>query len=263
MMARPWMSALALAAIALSSSARADDAEVCATQAESALDAKDTRPADALPLFEACAKDSCPRVVREDCRAALAELRETAPRLTVVVRDKAGSDVAQAVVTLDGAPLSLEERTRGVVVNPGTHVLVASQGAASVTRELVVAAGEGRRAVELELVAEKGDTTDPHERGLLEVVKGPDRVPPIVVGSIGIASLVAFTVLASWTYADFKHLEDTCGPSCLDADVDPVRTRALAADVTLAVGATSLVVATILWFAMPERRPRAQALVTW
>lgn len=259
------ISMAALAALTSSAGrALADDADECATRAENAMDAKEARPADAIALFEQCARDTCPRVVREDCRAALAELRASAPRISVRVRDDRGLDVADVTVTLDGVSLSTEERAQGVFVNPGPReIVVTHPSGRRSTKRFVVVAGDKSRVVDVELSSGPAVAVSPVRRPSTELTIERVRTPAIVVGSVGLASLVAFAVLGGWTYADYRRLEDSCGPGCSKDEVDPVRARALAADVTLAVGATSLVVATILWFTAPEKRVPRKAALSW
>ncbi len=262
----PRLAALAALAMAATSTgaALADDANECATRAESAMDARESRPAEAIALFEQCAKDACPRVVREDCRAALAELREIAPRLSVRIRDDGGADVVDATVTLDGVTLSTEERARGIFVNPGPREIVVTRpNGQRAAKQVVVLASDRARVVDIELPSGLGVAAPPPEERPAQFTIERVRTPAIVVGSVGVASLVAFAVLGGWTYADYRRLDDTCRPDCLASDIDPVRARALAADVTLAVGATSLVVATILWFTAPEHRVPRRAALAW
>jgi hypothetical protein len=71
--------------------------------------------------------------------------------------------------------------------------------------------------------------------------RGTDlRIPAAVAGGVGVAGLVAFTVLALVARSEYDDLEGTCRQSCAPAEVDRVRRTALAADVSLGVGVLGL-----------------------
>src|ERR1700722_16973194 len=88
---------------------RADDAERCAEQAEQAPVLRDKGDlVDPLRLFESCAAEASPRVVRGYWRAALVELPGVIPRLAIRLRDEHGLDLVDAQVTVDDRPMTTE-----------------------------------------------------------------------------------------------------------------------------------------------------------
>jgi hypothetical protein len=223
-----------------------DPIEKCATTAEAGMDARqDGRFADALEAFKSCADDACPAIVRNDCRTSLAELSEKGPRLSFRVRE-GGKDVAGAEIKVGARVLTSDERTAGLLLNAGTHRVEVRAGERRVGRDVVVAAGDGPRTIEIEISAPLAarDETPPQ----LEV----DPVPAIVAGSIGLASLGVAGVLGVWSYVDFREYEDTCMPSCDPDDVSASRARAVGADIALGIGLNAAVAATILFFAGPK-----------
>lgn len=230
--------------------ARADDVdpiEACATTAEQAMDARQVgRYAEALAQFRSCARDVCPALVRDDCRTALSELAERAPRLSFRVRDGSGKDAPAARILVDARPLSEEERTGGVILDAGTHVVEVVHDGTTVRREVVVAAGDAARTVEIALAPSAGVVAPPPAD--LQV----NRLPAAIVGGVGIASLGVAGVFGVWSYVDFQDYEDTCSPSCDPADVSASRTRGVVADVALGIGLNAVLAATILFFAGPK-----------
>ena len=245
-----------MVAVATSNS-HADESEQCATDAEAAMDLREAgKLRDATKRLEACARDACPKVVREDCRTALADLRTHAPHVTVRTRDPLGRDLPDARVTIDGAPVDLDARVHGLLVDPGTHAVRATYDG-YVERELtvVVIAADVARTVELTL--EPRPSSAPPTR---------DRTAAIVVGSLGVAGLATFGALGTWTYLDYRHSSSGCAPGCAPADVDGLRTRAHVADVALAVGIVALASATILWITAPTHAagaPGNMAVLSW
>jgi hypothetical protein len=238
----------------LLSPARADVAGRCADAAERGSDLRaQGRLLAAAKLFEECSVDACPKIVREDCRAALHAVREATPRVTVRVRDASGLDATHARVTVDGAEASPEACAQGIPVDPGAHVVRASlPDLPPLDREVIVAATDRLRAVEL---APAGPAPGPRRTLIPPPESRANRTPAIVTGAFGLASLGVFGVLGIASLVDYHHLEDTCHGACSPDQVAPARTRAAIGDVFLGAGVVSLAVATALWFAAPKRRP--------
>jgi hypothetical protein len=226
-------------------SAHADPAVECADRAEKAADLKQQgKLVEAAPLFEQCAQDSCPRVVRQDCRTALSELQQSAPHLTIHVRDETGADVFDAAVSVDGVAVATDDYARGMLLDPGRHSVRAERGSFFPGEQaILVTAGDRNPSVNLTLRRVHATETD--------TVRTKNRTPALVVGAGGLAFLAAFGVLGTWTLVDYENLNKTCGGHCMAAQVDPVRVRGAIADVSLGAGVVSLAVATVLWFAAP------------
>jgi hypothetical protein len=249
--------------LAFATPAHADDADRCADQAETApLLREKGRWLEARSLYERCAADACPRVVRTDCREALADLNRTIPKLSVRVRDDGGRDRIEARVEIDGVRVGPDERARGVEVDPGRHVVRARLDGSEAAQRLepseqvvVVDPADHLRVVEVVLTTPAAAATAapaamPPARA---VAPQRNRTAAVIVGSIGLTLLAGFTALGSSTYADYSHLQGTCGHACNRADVDSLRTRAAIADSLLGAGLVTLVVATLLWLYAPER----------
>lgn len=263
MSARRGVSLVTVAlAAALASPARAADppakldAETCASTAERAADERDSgRLRDAARSFAVCARDECPRIVREDCRRGLGAISENGPHLAPRVRDASGADVLDAEVLLDGVPVEAEARARGVLVDPGPHVLTARRAGVLAGRAtILVAAGDRLRTVDVTLDAP------------VEVERPPSHTPSWVAFGVAGAFLAAGGGLGTWTYLDYRALDRECRPTCSDDRIDPVHTRAIVADVALGVGAAALVTAVVLRVTERRSAPRSGpdvAVLSW
>jgi hypothetical protein len=243
--------------------AQADDADRCADQAETAPVLREKgRWLEARSLYERCAADACPRVVRTDCREALADLNRTIPKLSVRVRDDGGRDRVEVRVEIDGVSVGADERARGVAVDPGRHVVRARLDGSGPAQRLVpsdqivvVDPADRVRVVEVVLTDAPAAATTIPVAALRPRAVTPqrNRTAAVVAGSIGLTLLAGFTALGGSTYADYSHLQGTCAHACNRADVDSLRTRGAIADSLLGAGLVALVVATVLWFSAPER----------
>ncbi len=239
----------------------ADTADACATEAERASDARDAgRIREALSGFAGCARATCPRVVRNDCREALARLREKAPRIVVRVRDQE-SDKPEATVSVDGAVLTAEERAQGVIVDPGTREVRATLADGRfVERKVAITISDRTRPVELVLPPPPRGPLSLGPRQQASTAEGPmtspavsrDRTAAYVTGGVGLGLLAAFGVLGTWTYLDYQRLDERCGAGCSASEVQGPQTRALVADVTLGASVVTLGIATVLYFTAPR-----------
>jgi hypothetical protein len=223
-------------------------AEECAAQAEHALLLQDTgHPVSALEEFQACAAETCPKVVRDDCRRAILEIRKTAPRLFFRVREPSGLDLVDASLSLDGQPVSTDDRARGRFVDPGVHVVRASTAtAATVTRSVLVAATDRERIVEIVLTQAPAAAPAPEP-------PRRDHTLGLVVGGVGLSLLTTSGVVGATAVSSYRALEERCGSACSAEDVSSLRTRIVVTDVLLAAGIVSLVAAGVLWVLAPER----------
>ncbi|MGH7684446.1 MAG: hypothetical protein ACREMT_08880 [Vulcanimicrobiaceae bacterium] len=248
-------------AIGTAKPAFADRADECASTAETAADDKDAGKLRAsFPLFEACAAEDCPHVVRDDCRKALEDLRENAPKIVVHVRDRSGNDMPDASVDIDGLSVSGVDRARGILIDPGSHVVRASRAPLpAVSRSILVAATDRTRSIDIVVGAPPASSSSTSSS------PGPaNHTAAYVVGGIGAAGLAAFAVLGTWTYADYNHQRSTCGSRCDPNDVSALETRAHVADIVLGVGVVALAAAVVLYVTAPRAQaaPRT-AVLAW
>ncbi|NUO53214.1 MAG: hypothetical protein HOV80_30570 [Polyangiaceae bacterium] len=239
------MSMLSLAALLVATSARADEADLCADAAEAGQKLRDEqKPLQAREKFLRCAKSSCPALVRDDCVGFAADIEKRIPSVVLRAKNEKGDDLSDVRVSsagkvlatkLDGAPVQLE---------PGAYELSFEvEGLPAATQKVVVAEGEQRRVVEVVLRAspKPGDTGETKESGV-----GP---APWIIGGIGLAGLTVFGVLQGVAWAEHADVEERCGAAgtCTDEDLDPLRGKFIGSLVGLGIGAAGVVTSAILF----------------
>ncbi|WP_437774840.1 hypothetical protein [Sorangium sp. So ce1097] len=251
---RSVVAAGALAALACLQPVRAragDAAEACFTASEEGQRLRDEgRLREARARFIACGAAACPALVRSDCAGWLSDVTARVPTLILSAQDDNGQDVADARVTIDGAPLAARLDGKAVEVDPGEHVLrFEREGSAPVALRLVVREGEKLRRVSARLArpaapgrgagAAGAGVVAPREDG---AASPPASAPllPIALGGVAIAGGVAYAALGLSARADADRLRTTCAPRCAEADVDAVRTKVIAANVAFGVGVAAL-----------------------
>jgi hypothetical protein len=70
---------------------------------------------------------------------------------------------------------------------------------------------------------------------------------------VTIAGLAVFAGLGGSGLAMKSSLQSSCAPFCTDAQIQPLRTRFLAADITLGISAAAAVAAIIVFAVRPAR----------
>ncbi len=233
--------------VLLAGPARADtpDVKQCSDAYERGQELKLSRKLDeARDAFLVCAKPACPRVVRDDCTRWLGEVEASLPGIVVRLR-RGGTPFDDARVLLDGVVVAEHADEHVIAVDPGKHtVRVEPRGCAAHDVPVTVATGERspvERQVCQELPAKPSEPLGPK-------IARPAPVGPIVVGAVGAAALVSFAALGAVGLADSNHLRATCYPHCVQSSVDSANAELLAADVSLALAITCVVVAGVWWF---------------
>ncbi|MDP9152531.1 MAG: hypothetical protein M3O36_21605 [Myxococcota bacterium] len=151
-------SSLLLDAIVLSSTtagARAPGApapgtkEACLTAADEGQSLRDdSKHMLAREQFLGCAREVCPRIVRDQCTEWLRQLDESTPTVVFGDKDDRGNDVTSARVTADGKLLTDHLDGKPVAMDPGPHDIVFErEGTPPVTVHVVLRTGEKNRDV--------------------------------------------------------------------------------------------------------------------
>lgn len=194
-----------------------------------------------VELFRVCSEPDCPAATKKDCTVWLSEVESSLPTVVLSAVDANGKDLVDVRVELDGQPLTSRLDGKALGVDPGKRVLVFErEGAAPLTREIVVKQGEKDRKIEVSWAEPAGATPDAGGEAL-SISPGT-----WVLGGIGLAGLTMFGVFGGLALVDKSDAKDTCAPSCSDSAVSSIRTKLIVADVSLAVGVASLGAAIVL-----------------
>src|SRR5205823_6396031 len=89
----------------------------------------------------------CPRMVRDDCNARIAELDTAIPTITFTAKN-GDKDTTEVTVTMDGESLAKEVDGKPINVDPGEHSFTYTlAGSPPQTEKLVLREGEKNRNV--------------------------------------------------------------------------------------------------------------------
>jgi hypothetical protein len=219
--------------------------EQCAAAYESA---QESRAAGALKAareqLQYCSRPGCPNFVHSDCVRWLGEVTREVPR--VVLEAPPG---APSRVQIDGAEVAEPFAAQGIELDPGRHDLRWQQvGSAGGQRVLMLQQGVQDRRISLAPLTSAPEPTTPVSATRSQL--NPWAFAAFGVGSVGLGAFAAFGLLAR---ADNRALQAECPQQreanpepgiCLASDVDKrqksINDKALAADVSLAVGAAGV-----------------------
>ncbi len=243
-----------------SRSAIASEADVCATAAEDAQSFRDKgKLKEAREGFARCARDTCPKIVAKDCAPWLDETEKRLPSLVFRVHDEKGGDLADVVVTANGAPLVSRLDGSAVVMNPGEVTLrFESSSRPSVERVVVIAEGEKARVVDV-IMPKAGTHSVAAPAPKPPAETSPPRsvalkVTPWVFVGVSAASLATFGVLQGVARSELSTVQSGCGKTktCSEADLGPIRTKFVVSGVALGLSIASLAVASGIWIFSPK-----------
>ena len=213
-----------------------------------------------------CSDPSCPAVVRGDCTARLDEVQKAQPTLVLDVKSRAGEDLTDVKVTVDGAPFTAKLDGSAVPMDPGEHAfLFEAPGFEAVNKTLVLKETEKDRRERIVLrkipkAAQDSPTTGatplPDEPPVAEPSHGfgTQRVLALVVGGVGLAGIAVGSVFGLKASSEWSAQQSACGSptSCPDHDSAVAHHSNMTTDATIStwtfIGGGALVASGALLF---------------
>jgi len=248
------------------------DVEACFSAAEQAQPLMKQRKLRAAQRhLEVCARESCPRAARTDCRTWLADVTRAVPTVVFVAREERPSGESRSVddvrVSVDGEVLvAAHLEQKAVPLDPGVHTLTfVHAGFDPVEQRIDVREGERDREVDVVFRANAppgGPPPPPSPRlppGPPVTPEAPTSRPvPFAVYGLAGAGVVALgvgVVMEGLGLSDRSHLVDTCQPtrSCAPSDVDSARNQVMAGDIVIGVSALLFAGSAYLYFTRDTR----------
>jgi hypothetical protein len=213
-----------------------------------------------------CASPDCPSVVSQDCTGWLGEVQRSLSSIVVRARDASGNPLHEVAVILDGYPLPETAPTAAIEIDPGEH-LVRCERAGFAPSEQRVPLSEGDRGHEIDcemisLTPQSVPLTEPLPSSVPSPALQPIPAAPEPAGTgipwgvwplagLAVAGFGAFGALEISASSQQHKLLVSCAPYCSPSDVEPVRTKFLLADVSVAVGAVAAGAALLLLLLHP------------
>jgi len=220
-----------------------------------------------------CSDPTCPAMVRGDCATRLDEVQKAQPTLVLDVKSRAGEDLTDVKVTVDGAPFDVKLDGTAVAMDPGPHTLTfQAEGFEPVTKSLVLKEAEKDRRERIVLrrvpkVAPEPTPTGsagalPDEPPVLEPAQGlgTQRWLGVVVGGVGLAGVAVGSAFGLKAASEWSAQQSACGSpsSCPDHEGAVTHHSNLTTDATIStwafIGGGALVASgALLFLTAPSR----------
>ncbi len=271
---RRWLHSLVplaatLAWAEVSAAQSAAEKELCSSQhAESQKLRRAGELIAAKKLLLACARESCPAVIRRECGDWAQEVEAVTPSLVIDAARADGSVASDFEIRIDGRDVASGRVGLPIAVDPGTHEVEVKLDGKSQKRRVLVTQGERERRVRFRIGAEvppaprserrSGPPREP--RNTAPQARGARGIPSasIVLGAVGVVALGSFGYFGYRAKTRADEL-DACSPRCDRGEADAMRQTALVADVSLGIGVVALGLATYFWAAQPHASESARS----
>jgi hypothetical protein len=225
--------ALALSVVATAAHADPPTKEQCVdanTQAQKLR--RESKLTAARQALVSCSDPACPAMVRSDCTTRLDEATKAQPTLVIDVKNRAGDDLVDVKVTLDGQPFPVRLDGTAVAMDPGPHTMTfEAPGFDPVTKSLVLKETEKDRRERVVLRKASVATSEPAPSGSSSSL--PDEPPPLdetsrgfgtqrwlalAVGGVGLAGVAVGSVFGLKASSEWSAQQSACGSasSCPD-----------------------------------------------
>jgi hypothetical protein len=238
--------------LAFASAASTPNAEVCASASEAGQHLqKQHRLVEARDRFLACAAEDCPPIVKHDCIGWLSEVEAALPTIVISLRNDEAKDLFDVELRIDGVRRTTRLDGKAFAIDPGPHTFdLLPKGAPSTRETVLIAEGEKNRVLAFTASSAPGDrpiiSTGTPPPATREEDRGPSAWTYAVTG-LGIVSLAVGSGLGVAALVQDKHLDDTCGAACSEAEVSSLRTKAHIADAALGLAILTLAISAGLW----------------
>ena len=219
--------------------------------------------------LEVCARPVCPKLVREDCTQRLSDLDATTPSIVFAAKDAAGEDVLAVRVTMDGAPFATELAGVALPVDPGVHTFTFdSDGAATVTKKVVIREGEKGRQERIVLAA-PGAVVVPTPAASEQPAPLPpasastsswtsQKTAAVTLGAVGVVGIIVGSVMGGLSFSTWSSSESECSnTSCTNrtqalSDHNTATTFATVSDIGFLAGGALVATGVVVYLTSPS-----------
>lgn len=192
-----------------------------------------------------CVQEGCPPPIKTDCAEWLGQIESQIPSVVIAAKDSEGKDATDVRVSIDGVKVADRIDGVAVTVDPGPHEITCEYRGATQVEKVVILQAQKSRQITCSFAASEESVEDPDPTP----ADGPaaDDAQPVigyVLGVLGLGGIAAFAALGIIGKGEADDLDTSCGKNapppntqtCTDEQIDPVRNKLIAADVSLGVG---------------------------
>jgi hypothetical protein len=261
--ARASIVCIAVAGTLAATNAHADVSGDCIAAAEKAQPLQhEGKFRAALDRLRACTQPQCPALIRSDCTKWLADVEANMPTIVVHATDRAGADLTDVRVLVDGEVVASSLDGRDIPIDPGPHVLRFERtGSDTVEERLVADVGAQHRLLNVTLSAaappgpSAAATTSDAPSPAADQRPRRSLVLPLVVGGVGVVAAAVGGVLWGSGLSQCRSNIESSAGSCTQHQLDGAHGSLVAGDVLVSVGGAAIVASLILWIVQGGSAP--------
>jgi hypothetical protein len=189
--------------------ALADDKAACLAAAASGQKLRDAHAlVEARDQFRRCAAAGCPAVVQSDCAGWVEAVEKVLPTVVLSAKNAAGADLFEVKVSLDGKPLAARLDGQAIPIDPGAHAFHFEAAGGTADQQILVKEGALSQPVTAVIAAaQAASPTPPQPAG----GGSGQRTVAFVVGAVGIAGILAGSVLGVMASSSWTSAQNECG----------------------------------------------------
>lgn len=202
----------------------------------------------------ACSDVQCPAAIINECVKLFEAVQSEIPTVIFSARDRAGNEMVNVKVDVDGVRAADRLEGRPLELDPGPHVFrFESPPEAPVEITQTIRVGDQRRLIEavigpeLPPAAAGGTGTPGADAGPKKEAKTPAAT--YVLAGVGIVALGGFALLNISGANEYSELEKDCSPRCDPNDADSARLKYQLSYAALGLGIAALGGSAIIYFA--------------
>jgi hypothetical protein len=244
--------AATLAALGLSSGARADDGAACGDAFDqSQVRRSDGKLLEARTLFRVCSSPTCSRTQQKLCSEWLGDMEARVPSFVLSAKDGSGADIVDVSVTMDGVQVATKLDGRELEVDPGPHSFVFQRADGSKAETTAVAVERGKGKVVAVTLGQPAAPALPPSAlpvpAYASTPPGPTRgassswkTAGWVLGGAGVVGVGVGTILGFVAISDNNAAQCNASHQCLAGPLSNARGAALGSDIGFIGGAVLL-----------------------
>ncbi|MGD0679319.1 MAG: hypothetical protein ABSC94_28320 [Polyangiaceae bacterium] len=231
------------AVVCVSGVAHAQDTDACIAASEKAVSLrKAEKLVESRVPLATCAAPACPDLIRASCQQRLIDVNEAIPSIVFFAKDRAGHDLDEVKLTIDGSPYANRLGGVAIALDPGEHEFrFELEGERPVVRRFVLHQSEQNRREQIVIGGPSAEPpTAPKATAPIAPISTATPVlpaagapaehslpPPIdggasshgsaqgpiglVIGAAGVAGLGAGAVFGLLSLSAHQNYEKNCG----------------------------------------------------
>ena len=191
---------------------------------------------EARKQLRACARADCPAVVQSDCARWLDEVEKAIPSVVLMAKSRAGADLVDVKVSMDGQLLVATLDGQAVAIDAGPHTFHFEEaGATSVDQRVVLNEGEQNHAIAV-VLGPPGPSQEASQEPSPSRRSAPWKTVGWVLGGAGVVGLGVGTAFGLVAIGDNNSAHCNANKECQPGPLSDARTAARISDVGLIAG---------------------------